>query len=151
MCCIGNNTFPICCGICCCYNLGCERNSSAGLLECVIYCGWSSQWSLGKCGIDSSKGNSGKKCHAVLARLKLVSDKTFPLLFLLRNQMQIFGSEVFEIFARSFAVICLGSDQLNVLACRMKVFQSPLLFSAIGFRVQCYGLTNHGRWDPKCD
>jgi hypothetical protein len=97
------------------------------------------------------KGALVRSRYAVLARLKVVSDKKISLLFLLRNRMQIFGSEVFEIFGRSFAVICLGSDQLNVLACGMKFFQSPLLFSAIGFRVQCYGLTNHGRQGPKCD
>ncbi len=97
------------------------------------------------------KGALMRSRHAVLTRLKVVSDNKISLLFLLRNQMQIFGSDVFEIFRRSFAVICLGSDQLNVFACGMKVFQRPLLFSAIGFRVQCYGLTNHGRWGPKCD
>ncbi len=61
------------------------------------------------------KGALVRSRHAVLARLKVVSDKNISLLFFLRNQMQVFGSEVFEIFGRSFAVICLGSDQVNVL------------------------------------
>ncbi|CAN5973218.1 unnamed protein product [Sphagnum jensenii] len=45
------------------------------------------------------KGALARSRHAVLACL---SDKKISLLFLLKNQMQIFGSEVFKIFARSF-------------------------------------------------
>jgi hypothetical protein len=71
------------------------------------------------------KGALVRSRHAVLARLKVVSDKILSLLFLLRNWMQIFGSEVFEIFARSFAVICLGSDQLSVLACGSESISKP--------------------------
>ncbi len=44
------------------------------------------------------KGALVRSRHAVLARLKVVSDKKISLLFFLRNRMQVFGSEVFEIF-----------------------------------------------------
>jgi hypothetical protein len=54
-----------------------------------------------------------------------------------------YSQDLFHNMSGEWSIKCFG-------LCKWKSFKA-LLFGAIGFRVQCYGLTNHGRWGPKCD
>jgi hypothetical protein len=92
-----------------------------------------------------------KSRHAVLARLKVVSDKkNFPVISFEKSDAD-FWVGGFQNIRKIFFIICLGSDRLNVLACGSESLSKPTSTCAIEFRVQCYGLTNHGRRGLKCD